>query len=70
MTKDNDGVAWGAVYWQYFEDLDKISGVTDNPIKMQRDVMLLEDSENGFVMKSLDENTSLQLATESVCESF
>ena len=61
VTKDNDGVAWGAVYWQYFEDLDKIAGVSDNPIKMQRDVMLLEDAENGPVMKSLDENTSLSV---------
>ncbi|MCB9190237.1 MAG: hypothetical protein H6602_01040 [Flavobacteriales bacterium] len=46
-------MAWGAVYWQYFEDLDKITGATDNPIKMQRDVMLLEDTENGPVMKPL-----------------
>lgn len=61
VTKDNDGVAWGAVYWQYFEDLDKISGATDNPIKMQRDVMLLEDTENGPVMKPLGENTSLSV---------
>src|SRR3546814_5114228 len=26
VTKaENEGVAWGAVYWQYFEDLDKRS---------------------------------------------
>lgn len=61
VTKDNDGVAWGAVYWQYFEDLDKITGAADNPIKMQRDVMLLEDTENGPVMKPLGENTSLSV---------
>jgi len=61
VTKDNDGVAWGAVYWQYFEDLDKITGATENPIKMQRDVMLLEDTENGPVMKPLGENTSLSV---------
>jgi hypothetical protein len=53
VTKENEGVAWGAVYWQYFEDLDKITGVTDNPIKMKREVMLLEDTENGPLMKSL-----------------
>ena len=52
VTKDNEGVAWGAVYWQYFEDLDKITGVTDNPIKMTREVMLLRDTENGPLMKS------------------
>ena len=61
VTKDNDGVAWGAVYWQYFEDLDKITGVTDNPIKMKREVMLLEDTENGPLMKKLDANTSLSV---------
>jgi uncharacterized protein YfaS (alpha-2-macroglobulin family) len=61
VTKDNDGVAWGAVYWQYFENLDKITGATDNPIKMQRDVMLLEDTENGPVMKPLGENSSLSV---------
>ncbi|MBI1288987.1 MAG: hypothetical protein GC178_15575 [Flavobacteriales bacterium] len=61
VTKDNDGVAWGAVYWKYFEDLDKTTGATDNPIKMERDVMLLEDTENGPVMKPLGENTSLSV---------
>jgi hypothetical protein len=25
VSKGNDGVAWGAVYWQYFEYLDKIT---------------------------------------------
>ncbi len=59
VTKDNDGVAWGAVYWQYFENLDKITGVQDNPIKMKREVMLLVDTENGPMMKKLDANTSL-----------
>lgn len=61
VTKDNEGVAWGAVYWQYFEDLDKITGVTDNPIKMKREVMLLEDTENGPLMKKLDDKTSLSV---------
>ncbi|HAP70798.1 MAG TPA: hypothetical protein DCR04_13945, partial [Flavobacteriales bacterium] len=61
VTKDNEGLAWGAVYWQYFEDLDKITGVTDNPIKMKREVMLLEDTENGPLMKKLDTTTSLSV---------
>ncbi len=25
LSKNNDGPAWGALYWQYFEDLDKIT---------------------------------------------
>lgn len=61
VTKDNEGVAWGAIYWQYFEDLDKITGVQDNPIKMKREVMLLEDTENGPLMKKLGDKTSLSV---------
>ncbi len=25
VTNQNESIAWGAVYWQYFEDLDKIT---------------------------------------------
>jgi hypothetical protein len=25
MTKQDDGIAWGALYWQYYEQLDKIT---------------------------------------------
>ncbi|MFT4544007.1 MAG: hypothetical protein ACI9EQ_000460 [Bacteroidia bacterium] len=61
VTKHNDGVAWGAVYWQYFEDLDKITDAQDNPIKMTREVMLLEDTKDGQIMKSLDDNNTLSV---------
>ena len=26
LKKTDKGPAWGSVYWQYFEDLDKITG--------------------------------------------
>jgi uncharacterized protein YfaS (alpha-2-macroglobulin family) len=61
VTKDNEGVAWGAVYWQYFEDLDEITSAQDNPIKMKREVMLLENTKDGPITKSLDDNTSLSV---------
>ena len=61
VTKDNKGVAWGAVYWQYFEDLDKITGAQDNPIKMEREVMLREDTPNGPVLRPLDAKTVLKV---------
>jgi uncharacterized protein YfaS (alpha-2-macroglobulin family) len=61
VTKENKGVAWGAVYWQYFEDLDKITGAQDNPIKMQREVMLREDTPNGPVLRPLDAKTVLKV---------
>lgn len=61
VTKDSDGVAWGAVYWQYFETLDKITGVDDNPIKMKREVMLREDTPNGPLLRPLTDGAKLKV---------
>ncbi len=35
VSKKDDGVAWGAVYWQYFEQLDKITPA-ETPLKLKR----------------------------------
>jgi uncharacterized protein YfaS (alpha-2-macroglobulin family) len=32
----NEGIAWGAAYWQYFEDLDKVEAFEDTPLKMTK----------------------------------
>jgi uncharacterized protein YfaS (alpha-2-macroglobulin family) len=61
VTKDSDGVAWGAVYWQYFENLDKITGAEDNPIKMKREVMLLRDTDSGPVMSAIGAGAKLKV---------
>jgi uncharacterized protein YfaS (alpha-2-macroglobulin family) len=30
ITNPNSGIAWGAMYWQYYEDMDKISSAETN----------------------------------------
>ena len=35
VTKSGEGVAWGALYWQYFEDLDKITPAK-TPLKLEK----------------------------------
>ena len=35
VEKKEDGVAWGALYWQYFEDLDKITYAA-TPLNIQK----------------------------------
>jgi uncharacterized protein YfaS (alpha-2-macroglobulin family) len=32
----NKGIAWGAAYWQYFEDLDKVEVFEETPLKLSR----------------------------------
>ncbi|MGD0711334.1 MAG: alpha-2-macroglobulin family protein [Bacteroidales bacterium] len=35
VTKSDDGVSWGALYWQYFEQLDKITPA-ETPLKLEK----------------------------------
>ncbi len=35
LTKTTDGIAWGALYWQYFEEMDKVPH-SETGIKMQK----------------------------------
>src|SRR5690606_38932072 len=34
LTKEGEGIAWGALYWQYFEDLDKIT-TAETPLTLK-----------------------------------
>jgi uncharacterized protein YfaS (alpha-2-macroglobulin family) len=36
VTKSTNDVAWGSVYWQYFEELDKITHFEETPIKIDK----------------------------------
>ena len=35
ISKTTDGIAWGALYWQYFEQLDKITSA-DTPVSIDK----------------------------------
>lgn len=49
LTKTDDGVAWGAVYWQYFEQLDKITPA-ETPLKLKKELFLQENTDRGPVI--------------------
>ncbi len=36
VSNPNKGIAWGAAYWQYFEDLDKVEIFQETPLNMAR----------------------------------
>ncbi len=47
VTKQDDGVAWGSVHWQYFEDIDKITSNTDNPLKVTKELYVKQNTDSG-----------------------
>ena len=59
VTRETNGVSWGAMYWQYFEDLDKIT-THETPLKLNKKLFLVENTASGPVMKPTTENTSLK----------
>jgi len=52
VSKSGDGVAWGAVYWQYFENLDKITPAA-TPMKLEKRLFLERMTSTGPVLDPL-----------------
>ena len=50
VRNPNDHVIWGAAYFQYFEDLDKIVGFEDTPTKLKKEVYIVSTDDNGEVL--------------------
>jgi len=51
---------WGAVYWQYFENLDKISAAS-GPIRLKKQVMVQRSSKTGPVLEPVIDGTQLRV---------
>ena len=49
VSKKDDGVAWGAVYWQYFEQLDKIS-TAETPLQLKKELFVEQQTDRGPVI--------------------
>lgn len=60
ISKKDHGVAWGGLYWQYFEDLDKITSA-ETPLKLNKKIFLKTNSDTGKLLTEITEETHLKL---------
>jgi len=60
ISKKDNGIAWGSLYWQYFEDLDKITSA-ETPLKLSKKLFLKSNSDTGKKLTEISENTNLEL---------
>lgn len=60
VEKKDQGVSWGAVYWQYFEQLDKITPA-ETPLKLKKQLFIQRNSPNGPVIEPITAATKLKL---------
>ncbi|MEO6671064.1 MAG: alpha-2-macroglobulin family protein [Ferruginibacter sp.] len=54
------GSSWGAVYWQYFEDLDKITA-SASPLKLVKKLFIEKNSDTGPVLQALNDGDELHV---------
>ncbi len=60
ITKKGKGIAWGALYWQYFENLDKITSA-ETPLKLKKKLFLKKNTDTGEEITEITKDTKLQL---------
>ena len=60
VKNPNDHIAWGAVYWQYFEDLDKIKTFEETPLTMTREMTKEVNTPNGKELIKLNDGDALK----------
>ncbi|WP_299246782.1 MG2 domain-containing protein [uncultured Aquimarina sp.] len=60
ITKKGKGIAWGALYWQYFENLDKITSA-ETPLKLRKKLFLKKNTDTGEEITEITNKTKLQL---------
>lgn len=56
----NSSSSWGSVYWQYFEDLDKIT-TAETPLKLSKKLFVQTNSDRGPVITPVNEGDAIKV---------
>ncbi len=59
VENPNPTVAWGAVYWQYFESSERIRAFDDTPLRLEKSLFRAVPSDSGEVLVALSTGDSL-----------
>jgi hypothetical protein len=59
VKNPNSNIVWGAAYWQYFEDLDKIKDFQKTPLTIVKQLFTEENTPTGPVLKAIKEGDVL-----------
>ncbi len=56
----NSSVSWGSVYWQYFENLDKIT-FSETPLKLSKKLFIEKNSDKGPVLVPVNDGDKIHV---------
>jgi uncharacterized protein YfaS (alpha-2-macroglobulin family) len=60
VSNPNTSTSWGSVYYQYFEDSDKIKAETGNPLKVFKQFSVIKETAKGQIIEEVNDNTLLK----------
>jgi len=60
VSKSTGGVAWGALYWQYFENMDKVTSAATS-LKLEKKLYVEKNTPSGPVLVAVEDNSSLKV---------
>lgn len=60
VTNNNKSIAWGAAYYQYFEQLDQIKSFADTPLKLNKKLYKVMSTSKGDELSEIDSDTALK----------
>jgi len=60
VEKKGKGISWGAVYWQYFENLDKITAHETN-LKLNKKLFLQKNTASGPILQEVKPGDALSV---------
>lgn len=52
--KSDDGVSWGSLHWQYFEEIGRVKGFENTPLKLKKTLFVRENTPAGPVLRPVD----------------
>ncbi len=66
VENPNSHIAWGAVYWQYFEDLDKIKTFEETPLTIKKSLFTESLTDRGPVLNPVQDASSVAVGDKVV----
>ncbi|MDR1730194.1 MAG: hypothetical protein LBR52_05990 [Prevotellaceae bacterium] len=65
ITKEGNGIAWGALYWQYLEELDKVEKAK-TALHIEKTMMLEKVTAKGRELQPVTEKTALKVGDKVI----
>lgn len=66
LERSNDALSYGAVYYQYYQDIDEVDATEGNPLSVSRELYRVDLTDKGERLTKLGDNAQLKVG-DKVC---